>query len=751
MKLKVYLVLGFSSVFFFLMASAGQARIVNLAILHTNDTQGRIESFYFKSSKPIGGYAKRAIFFAEKRRHQKLYWLTLDAGNIFGLAPYSYFLQGALDVKLMSWAKYDAGAVGPMDFIFGREVLERRIKEASFPFLCANIVDEATGRYLGEPFRQVEFDGFRVALLGVASGEIPSFYAPEHLKGLKFKDPVQVVSELVPQLKGTSDAIILLSTLSLSENISLANSFPEISVIVSGGEEAELEVPIKVGDTLIVQAGKWGANVGLLKLTFEGERDTGFKLRFFDETLEPMNGRWVENTKYLAEIASHRGELEEEWSKVVGKITNDMRIAKVLSFETEIGDLFADAVRDATQTQVCLIESGAFRAGLSKGAITRGDIYRAYPGDSFVVTGKISGENLIRMLEDSAKQIGKGGFLQVSGVRFGIFGGEVFDVSVGGAPIDRAGSYTIALTSTLLKGIEGIRAGSFLEEPRVHLDMPVRVAVEKFLEKKGEFGNQLEERISYYAEKPAVEEVKPEEAKPEEARPEEVTPTQPQEEVVPEGTGEAGGAETSPPSEGKVASEGGESQTAPAGEVPSTPAGGEQPAESTEFQVKVVEEADTGLPREEAPEAQPVAPSEEEAPEGKTIGGVKQVFEDVEFEFKVLEKEFEGAKVYEFSLTLRNKSEGMKLFSFPTSQLYDFAVYEDKKLVWNFAYNRYFIQAEKSFSLAPYEEKAFSVYWDGLTNAKTKLERKLYTFSATLKSTPERHLSFVGLFEPMEL
>ena len=746
MKLRIYLVLFLSSTFLFLIATSGEARIVNLAILHTNDTQGRIESFYYKSSKPIGGYAKRAIFFGEKRRHQKLHWLTLDAGNVFGLAPYSYFLQGALDVKLMSWARYDAGAIGPMDFIFGREVLERRIKEASFPFLCANIIDEATGRYLGEPFKQVEFDGFRVTLVGVASREITSFYAPEHLKGLKFKDPVEVVSEFIPQLKGTSDAIILLSSLTISENISLANLFPDISVIVSGGEEAQLEVPIKVGDTLIVQAGKWGANVGLLKLTFEGERDTGFKLRFFDETLEPMNGKWVENTKYLAEIASHRAELEEEWGKVVGKITNDMEITKILSFETEIGDLFADAVRDATQTDVCLIESAGFRAGLRKGPVTRGDIYRAYPGDAFVVTGKISGENLIRMLADSAKQIGKGGFLQVSGVSFGIFGGEVFDVAVERTPVDRAGTYSIALTSTLLKGIEGIRAGSFIEETRVHLDMPVRVVVEKFLEKKGEFGNKLEERISYYAEKPVVEEG--EEVKPEEIPSEEATAAPMEEEVVPEETEESPSIEGSVPSEG---TEGGELPASTPGQVPSAPTNGDLPAESTGFQVEVVEESDIGVPREEVLEAEAVVPVEEEAPEEKTIGAVKQVFEDVEFELKVMEKDFEGTKVYEFSLTLRNKSESMKLFTFPTSQLYDFAVYENKKLLWNFAYNRYFIQAEKSLSLAPYEEKIFSVYWDGLTNAKTKLERKLYTFSAMLKSTPERHLSFIGLFEPMEL
>ncbi len=724
----------FISLFLSLFLSARVfARLVNIGILHTNDTKGRIESFYYQSSKPIGGYAKRAILFGEKRKHTKLYWLTIDAGNIFGLTPHSYNLEGALDVKLMGWLGYDASGIGPYDFIFGIDKLKQRMAEASFPFLCANIIEKDTGKYLNEPFKIADFDGFRVGLIGVASREIVQFYPQDKLSGLEFRDPFTVLNELIPQLKSITDTIILVSGLQLSENISIASTHEEISVIVSGGQEAEFSVPIKVGNTLIVQAGKWGIKVGLLKLTFEGERDTGYKLRFFDETLIPLDGRWVENTKYLQEIANHRQSLEDKLNYVVGKLTNDMELKKVMSYETELGDLFTDAIRARVGADAAILSSLLFRQGLKKGPITLGDIYRAFPGEAFLATGNVSGANLETILSQSASLVGNPGFLQVSGVSFGIFGNKAYDITIGGEPLNKDAIYTIAFADSMLEGQSGLTSINMITDVKVDLSAPIRKVVEDFIVQKGEYGNKIEERITYYAEPPLSE-----------AETVEI-PQETVEEPTQEPQAKEAGSAQAAPKEGIT-----QEETATERGVPTPEQTEPSESEEGEMGVTVEEEVDVGIAGEPSiPEETPSETEPSKAVEIPTVQAVlgenSVVIEDVEYYLKLKSDTVEGTPIYRFILRIKNQSDSYKIFNFPTGQFYDFIVYDGEKEVYRFSYNRYFVRKEHSFTLEPSEEKTFTAYWDGTTNSKNKLKRKLYRFVGVLKSSPERTVSFTGL------
>src|SRR5688500_3856888 len=92
-----------------LTVGAGQAAAAhNVSILYTNDTHGHLQSFIADGPKPVGGVSKRSIFFAEKRRHPNMTWLTLDAGDSLSGTPLSDIFQGFLDVEAMNRLKYDA-------------------------------------------------------------------------------------------------------------------------------------------------------------------------------------------------------------------------------------------------------------------------------------------------------------------------------------------------------------------------------------------------------------------------------------------------------------------------------------------------------------------------------------------------------------------------------------------------------------------------------------------------------------------
>jgi len=708
---------------------AAQAEVVNIAVLHTNDTRGHIQSFYYQSPKPLGGYAKRAIFFQEKRRHGGMHWLTLDAGNALGYSPLSYYLKGYLDVRLMTLLGYDACGLGPLEFIHGQGELAARIGEAGFPFLSANVLDEASGKYLGEPFKIAELGGFRIALLGLTDPGTPSQVPPDYTRGLVFRDPLEVAREWIPQLKSQADTIIVLSTLSLAENIALAVAHPEISVIVAGGHLAELRVPLKVDKTLVVEAGRWGQTVGLLKLTFEGDRSSGYRVRFFDEQLEEMGGSWAENTDYLKEIAGQQANLKERFDTVIGSLGMDMPAVKVNSFEANLGNLFADAVREATGAEVVALDAGGFREGLKAGPLTVSDLYRAYPGESRVVVGTMTGEALAALLSQGASNVGRDGFLQVSGVSFGIYDCNAYGITAGGSPLDLAGEYKVAVTERMLEGTEGLTAVFGLRAPELYPYL-VREIVESFLAEHSGYANELQERISYFAEPPVTE---PAAEPPAAAEPEEGTEGEP---VGGELVAEDEAAEEPPALE----------EAAPEEAAPG------------EYEVVAEEEVDVGLappPAETAGAPPPQdaaaaasAPAGLEVTRSASVGSTSVEADGMVYDFSLDEVVVEGALAFEFTLTLRNTGEAHQMLSFPTGKYYDFKVYKEDKLLWNYGYNRYYTQEAGSLTLPPGAEVTYRAYWDGTGNSRVPLQENLYRFVAEVAATPVQEVSFIALYTP---
>jgi 2',3'-cyclic-nucleotide 2'-phosphodiesterase (5'-nucleotidase family) len=140
---------------------------------------------------------------------------------------WSNLFQGASAVELMNAMGFDVMVVGNHEFDFGQGELVKRIKEAGFPIMGANV------------------------------------------EGLFFTDPVSVVSGYVNQLRGEVDVVVVVSHLGIDKDKLLAQSVPGIDVIVGGHTHTRLQSPEIVGGTLIVQAWEHGKALGVLDLTVE--------------------------------------------------------------------------------------------------------------------------------------------------------------------------------------------------------------------------------------------------------------------------------------------------------------------------------------------------------------------------------------------------------------------------------------------------------------------------------------------------
>jgi 2',3'-cyclic-nucleotide 2'-phosphodiesterase (5'-nucleotidase family) len=166
----------------------------------------------------------------------------------------------------------DALNIGDNDLAEGKEYLLERAEESNFPFISANLIDTASGRPLLETYVIREVDGLKVGIFGLVTHR-----AKLDMPDLLIDDPFETAKRIVDELRGKCDLIIALTHLGIYDDKKLAQQVPGINIIVGGHSSSKLETPLRVNDTIILQAYLQGRYLGRLDLTIRNG-----SLDFFD-------------------------------------------------------------------------------------------------------------------------------------------------------------------------------------------------------------------------------------------------------------------------------------------------------------------------------------------------------------------------------------------------------------------------------------------------------------------------------------
>src|SRR5262249_20381881 len=186
----------------------------------------------------------------------------------------------------------------------------------------------------------------------------------QNVKYVDVADVVHTVESVLPRVRDRSDCIMLLANLTRAEEQRLARAFPEIRLIIGAHEEAE--PPLRVGQTTIVSAGKFGKYAGRLDLTFNDR-----KLSRIESKLIPLED--VQPEASISKLLEpFEAKLTETLQRVLGQAAGDLFHSTAQ--ESHIGNLIADAVRAKTGTAIALINAADPQMGIRKGPITSGTL-----------------------------------------------------------------------------------------------------------------------------------------------------------------------------------------------------------------------------------------------------------------------------------------------------------------------------------------------------------------------------------------
>ena len=388
----------------FMVVGVAAADNIKITILYTNDEHGWLQPFVaYKSPITEGGAANLMGRFTQIEGYSTDAdgFLLLSGGDNWTGPSISTWFEGEPVVEVMNVMGYDAAAIGNHEFDFGRELLNRRIAQADFPYLSANIYYAGTDDLadFATPYIIKEAGGVKVGIIGLTTTETVTSTHPKNIGDLEFGSYEEALSREVPKMRAEgAELIVVLAHVPSPEIVSLARAVSDLDVALILGGHDHVTFTGRLGDTLLMEAG-WG-------MRYYG------KVELF---LDPLTHDVVD---YTMEVVPNQYVTEEgnpvPPDPTVETIVNywqaktDEAMGEVIGY-TETGLprgswKQANYVLDSwlwayPQADFAMTNWGGFRADIPAGEITVGDIVSMLPFDNTIVDCAITGAQLVENLE----------------------------------------------------------------------------------------------------------------------------------------------------------------------------------------------------------------------------------------------------------------------------------------------------------------------------------------------------------------
>jgi 5'-nucleotidase len=425
---------------------------VHVTLLQVND----VYQFAPVDGGTRGGLA-RVLTLRKQIMNESPHTLFFLAGDTLSPSIESNTYKGKQMIEAWDASGLDYATFGNHEFDFGPEVLRERMSESHFKWLAANVIDKKTGKtFAGTPeFVVREFEGVKIGIFGILLPDTLNTSRPG--PDVDIQDPCATAARVVPKIHAAgAQVIVALTHLSLGEDKELARC-SGVDVIIGGHEHTLLES--MSGHAVIFKMTADARELGRIDLNIL--KSTG-RLESIDWQVIPVTDK-VSDDAAFAPLNEKYGPLLKSLEQPVGRtdVELEIRSAVVRTRETNMGDFVADAFRQATGSDVALVNGGSIRPDIiiDAGVLTKRDVLSILPFNNKVLKLQLKGAVIRAALEHGVASFGAesqpGRFPQVSGMRY-VFdtsrppGKRVTSITINGKPLDDQHTYTLATTSYLV-------------------------------------------------------------------------------------------------------------------------------------------------------------------------------------------------------------------------------------------------------------------------------------------------------------
>lgn len=362
-------------------ANAQQADEKVLYVVSVNDMHGNIDNF------------PQFAALLDTLRKQYPDLLLISAGdNRTGHPVNDRYPKPSYPItQLMNEVHFNLSTLGNHEFDIGVEALRNVVGWSNFNYVCANAYFDDSINV--KPYKIIDYKGLKIGFVGgiqVGANGIPDFH-PNCAKGVSFKPIEEVLPEYM-FLRKECDMLFLISHCGLEADIEIAKKFQQFDAIFGGHSHKKIERTKLIGNTMITQSGK-----KLNYLTVSVFYFTNGKIDYKAQQVFSVKD-FAKKDEKIQKMVDEFGSLDI-FSKVVGY--NDDNIDS----KESLGCFMADVIRERTKSDLAFQNPGGVRLDkLPVGAITAKDIYTLDPFDNIIIKYKVSGQEIIDMLEFACYQ-----------------------------------------------------------------------------------------------------------------------------------------------------------------------------------------------------------------------------------------------------------------------------------------------------------------------------------------------------------
>lgn len=436
---------------------------VKVQVVSFNDFHGNL----IENGKNIG--AAKLVAEVKRLKKENSNTIVLSGGDIFQGTAISNLLYGEPITKMLQQLGVEYSAVGNHEFDWGLSYISEWAKQGNFKFLASNIYDKTTNKPVdwAEPFSIKEVEGKKIGFIGLTTPETAYKTKLENIKNIEFKDLIESTKYWVNFLKNEKkvDAIVLLGHIGSEQDentkvikgeaADIANSVNGIDAIISS--HTHKVVSGKVNGVSIIQAGYNGRAIGKLNFTFNNDGKV-----LVNEEVNNLSNNVTELPidKDMQEIVDkYLIKLNPILQEVVTKVNVELNHSKTDGL-SPLGQFISQYIRKVTNTDVVVYNGGGLRKPLQAGEITVGDMWEVLPFDNTLVTMKLKGADLKKVIENGILN-DKIGWIQYYGLR--VYYDKTKEVGnritsmrlLDGSKIDMDRYYTVTTNDFVAEGGDG--------------------------------------------------------------------------------------------------------------------------------------------------------------------------------------------------------------------------------------------------------------------------------------------------------
>jgi 5'-nucleotidase len=443
--------------------------------------------------------------------------LLFDAGDAFLGTVESNLSEGALVIDAYNALGYTAASIGNHEFDFGavdspttglpenddvQGAIKARARQARFPYVAANLLDDSTGRPVRwhnvAPSAIVDAAGVKVGIVGAMTAVALRATLAANTRGLRIAPlaPSIIAEALSLRSRGAQLVIVvahaggrctrfddptdLSSCDASSEIFDVAGQLPAglVDVIVAGHTHAGLAH--RVNGIAIIEPFFQGRSFGRVDVVLNRATKRVLRTDLFaprdvcasvDQQTQTCDGAPTESlvpASYEGKPVRADVAVEEAMAPALRRVRDmqsrslgvilDTPIRRTGNPESGLNNLFADALRESVPGADMAINNnalGGLRTDLPPGPLTFGRFYDVFPFDNRVVRLSLSAAQLQRVITEEVLRL-RPGALGISGLRVvagcGPDGLEVKLVRASGENVQPTERLTVVTTDFLAAG-----------------------------------------------------------------------------------------------------------------------------------------------------------------------------------------------------------------------------------------------------------------------------------------------------------